>query len=372
MSESARDNPTTGKKGTSLTDRAGRGYVWMLGQTAANQVLNFGGQIALGYLIFKEDFGLYATVQALAMGAAQAHKVGLRAILIRRQARFHLWANPAFWVALTLGIVSMLVLFAVTPFAAAIFDEPKITPLIPVIALAMPFISIASIPEARIQAQMRFRLLAASRFLQVSGLLALTVLLAALDFGVWSFVIPRPIIAFLRATWLLAVTRPPLRSRPQANRWRFMLRDSWRLAVGNWANYVITQMDYMILAAIHSSNVVGLYFYAFGLSQRAFVVLTMNLRDVLFSRAQHAPERPGATGRCLPSRVADAHDDRRSVLLPSGGARGTGGQSRPRRDEVGRPGHTRSDSLARHVVSDGRGNRHSRSSKRKDDSAPSA
>lgn len=286
------DGPRRAPGPRGLADRAARGYGWMLAQTLGTQFVNLGAQLALGWLLFKEDFGLYALTNTLAVGAAQLHKIGLRPILIRRNRRFELWANAAFWIALWLGIGSMLLLFAIAPFADRVFGTEGLAPLIAVIALSMPFTSMSVVPEARIQAQMRFRLLAASRFAQISGQMGLTVLFAALGLGAMSFVLPRPIVAAARATWLLAVTRPPIRLAQQVRRWRLMARDAFHLTISNVNNYLTSHADYLILGLFHNEAVVGLYFYAFGLSQRAFVFLTLNLKDVIFPTLSSIQDEP--------------------------------------------------------------------------------
>ncbi len=285
-------SPQSPGRTASLSHRTAQGFVWMVLQTGGAQVFSFVAYIALGWLLHEEQFGLYATTAAIGVGAATAHKWGLRQLIVHRNKRFDVWANPAFWFALALGFVSSLIMVAIAPFADWIFGTDGLTGLILVLAITMPFTSISEVPEARIQANMRFRLLALVRFWMVTGTIGLTVLFAWIGWDVYSFVIARVIVAVSRASIVYGVIRPKIRLRPQIRRWRYMISDGARLVVSHVSRYITTQCDYFILGLFHPSETVGVYYYAFGLSQRAFVMLTLNLQDVLFPSLSALRDNP--------------------------------------------------------------------------------
>ncbi len=278
----------------SITARTTRGYSWMLAQTVTSQVVGLGGFVALGWLLDREDFGVYAMAQTVATAASLVRQVGVRAIVVNRIRRYRSWANPAFWLCGFLGAIAAGAMLVAAPFVARLYDAPDVALLVQVLSAAALLSALTIVPEAKLQAEMRFRLLAGIELTQVAGAMLATVLLAWAGLGALAFVLPRPILRLLQLVITLRAARPRLRPRPQLRRWRWLVGDSLRLLVANGSTYAMSQLDYVVLGIFHAQPVVGLYFYAFALSQRAIVLLTFNLRKVLFpalSSLQHEPAR---------------------------------------------------------------------------------
>jgi len=287
------DPPTAA---ATLTQRTSRGYAYMLAQTFGAQAVTVGGYVALGWLLFEEDFGLYALTTTISTGAELVQRVGLRTILIHRKRHFDRWGNAAFWMSLCLGLAAALAMALLAPIAALdwFYGEPRLPGLILVLALCMPFRAMTIVPESRLMADLRFRYLAGTRLLVVVTMMALTILFAALGFGPYSFVIPFPIVEALRLAVLWRAAAPRIRLDLHLRRWRYMVGDSAVLFVANFSQYVTNQCDYVVLGLFHADYVVGLYFFAYNLSRRATRLLTTSLRDVLFpalSSIQDEPER---------------------------------------------------------------------------------
>jgi PST family polysaccharide transporter len=161
-----------------------------------------------------------------------------------------------------------------------------------VLALSMPLNAVCIVPFASLQAQLRFPLLAAIQFGQLAGMMILTIVFALLDFGAYSFVLPRPIMQAVRLAILWWVARPPFRWSPQLRRWRYMIVDAAILFTSHASMFVTNQCAYVILGLFHVDKVVGVYYYAFSLSQRTIVMLTFNLRDVLFPALSSIQDDP--------------------------------------------------------------------------------
>lgn len=287
--------PSTGPR--SLTDKTARGFVFMFTQTVGLQFVNLAGFVILGWLLIEEDFGLFALTTTIRGVAALIQQVGFRAILIQRQKEFERWGNPAFWMALALGLASSMIMFLGAPLGRLVYDEPRLPGLIMILALAMPFISVSAVAEAKLEAEMRFKLLASIQFIWTAGIMVFTVILAALDFGAYSFVIPIPFMQACRlaAAWWFA--RPRICFSLQFHEWRYLVGDMAMLTTSNAANFVTSQCDYVILGIFHTDAVVGIYFFGYSISQRAFTVLTNSLQRVLLpalSKLHHDPTRQAA------------------------------------------------------------------------------
>ncbi len=270
------------------------GFAIMLGQTMGTKAVNVVGQIALAWLLDPEHFGLIGLAYTMTAFASLVQQFGLREVLVHRRAEFARLSSAAAWVSVGTAVLGTLLLLILAPVAAAMYSEPRLVGIILVLALATPFWTISIVPETGLQIQFRFRLLAAIGFGTGATTMALTVALAALGFGAYSFVLPRVIVGVLRLAVLWWAARPHVRLRPEWEHWRSLIGGGTTVFVASVLLTLISQGDFMILGGLHSATATGIYYFAFGLSMQAVRVLSVNLSQVLLpvlSRLQHEPVR---------------------------------------------------------------------------------
>lgn len=267
---------------TGLGDRASRGFAWYISQTIAVKVIHFVGQVVLAWLLESSDFGFVGLAYTVATIGGIIQAAGVREFVVQKGHEFDRWASSAFWLSLCLGITSSLVMLALAPVAARFYGEPHLIGLIAVLAVDTCCRSLAAVPEARLQIGLSFRSL--SQVGVVTALLATTasIVFASLGFGPYSFVLPLPLSNLLRAAilWRAAGFRPSL--RPQVALWRHMALDNGILMLCAFLIAVTWQGDYIILGRLYDPEVVGVYFWAFTLSNQALQLLSVNLGSVLF------------------------------------------------------------------------------------------
>ena len=277
-----------------LGERTARGVLWTVLQSLSSKLISIVGQVVLAWLLIRKDFGQVGLALAIYGFASILQQSGLREILIQRHRHFQRWENPAFWMSLAFGVFPAIAMVALAPLAASVFGSPGLTGLLAVLALTAPFNSLAVVPTARIQAELRFRLLSILNVVCSIVTVLLSVLLAYLGFGAYSLVIPIPIIAALRAGVLLWSDPPKIRPALQLRRWRYLLRDSGLIIATVACIMVSMQGDYLTLGYRHGDEVVGVYFFAFNLSAQTMQLLAVNIAGVLLpalSKLQREPQR---------------------------------------------------------------------------------
>jgi PST family polysaccharide transporter len=265
-----------------MGDRAARGFVWLMGQTVFLRVVTFVGQLLLAHYLRKEDFGdvgLALTVHAFATILQQG---GIAEVLVKRQKHISRWSNPAFWMSLTLGVSSAFLVAATAPLVALAYGEPDIVPLLYVLAASMVPSALIMVPEAKLNADLRFKALAGVGAASASSIILLSVVFAACGFGAMSMVLPRPIVLTVHWLVVMFLARPRVVLRPQARRWRYLLGDNLTLVLGKFCLIITHQGDYIVLGLLTSDAVVGVYYFAFGLSMQTMSLITQSLGNVLF------------------------------------------------------------------------------------------
>ncbi|MDY7110333.1 MAG: lipopolysaccharide biosynthesis protein [Planctomycetota bacterium] len=266
----------------SLTGATARGTAWMIAQSLAGKLVNTVGQVVLTWLLLPEAWGLIGLTYTIVMFGEELRAMGVMQVLVHRQSSYRRWANAAFWMSGCIGVAAGLVMMAASGAVARLYDEPALVGLIAVLALKLPIHALATVPEARLQIDLRFRFLAGTLFVQNASIVLLSVLFAWQGFGAYSFVWPQVIVHLGRTTVLWWVVAPPVRRAPQMRRWRYLIGDSMRIFWAKLAMQVSWQAGYFVLGIFNTPDAVGLFYVGMNFSQQTLRHVTYHLTIVLF------------------------------------------------------------------------------------------
>jgi O-antigen/teichoic acid export membrane protein len=270
----------------SLGTQSARGLVYLFAGSTASKIVGFVSQIILLYLLGRTDFGVVSLVFAIAMFITVIELAGVGDVLVRCR-RFRTWAIPGFWLSMALGALSCLLIMASAPFAAAIYGkDPSVRRDVFWMLILISPLSLANalsvVPRAKMARELRFRAMAAVNVVNLTLQKVLTVILAALGFGPYSFVIPLPVTGAIIAAVLWWWLKPPWALRPQVRRWRYLVGDSTRLLAAEFGRILLDQIDYILLGLFLAVADVGVYWVGFLFSIQAVQFLMANLTNILF------------------------------------------------------------------------------------------
>jgi PST family polysaccharide transporter len=267
---------------SSLTAQTAHGFVWTFAGGIAGKVLSVLGQIVLAWVLDRKAFAFVSMAYTVSTFASLVQQSGVRDVLVQRQLKPAMDENAGFWLNLFLGALSSLLTIAAIPLAVLYYKEPRLTGLIWVLAGQNLVAAIGTIPEVRLVVALRFRFLSLLTLALTGVTVGLTILMAWLQCGAYSFVIP-PLVALILRT-IICWAASGFRVHPALglSRWRGLFGESW-LAVGATFFFtVVAQGDYIILGGIHGESVVGPYYWAFNLSVQTFQMIILNAGTVLF------------------------------------------------------------------------------------------
>ena len=241
------------------------------------------GQIVLAWFLAPGDLGLVGLASTVMVFAGLLQQGGIRQVLVQRQSRFSRWATPACWLSLAMGLVAAAVVVLFSPVAAHLYGEPKLPGLMLVMALGLPLDSLAVVPMAKLQIDLRFRTIAWLGFIWGAGTVILSVVLAKLGYGAYSVVLPKIPVALTTAALCWWLTRVRVRPRPQVRRWRYLLSDSGFMLLALFLHAVAAQVVYVALGLRGATEQVGLYWWAYNLSVQTVMLVSIQLDSVLFA-----------------------------------------------------------------------------------------
>ena len=265
-----------------LTRRSLTGVAWMVFQTLASKSFGLIGQIILARLLTPHDFGLVGLAYAAGAIPNILRQSGVPQILVQKRRSFVRWAAAAFWMEIALGIAAGILMLLAAPYAAMAFHAPQLIPIMEIIAPGVAITALFAVPTARLMQDMRFRELAMIGLGYNMIAMVLSIVLAALGWGVYSFVIPLPVVGALRAIalWIAAPTRIGL--NPRFGRWPQLVEKS-SLLMGAVVFQTISRIAEMsCLRAFASVTIVGDYFFASNLSTQISQVFSTNVASVLY------------------------------------------------------------------------------------------
>ena len=269
-----------------------RGFVYLLSGTAASKLVTVLGQVALAYLLSERDFGVVGLAYTITVFIQVIEQAGVGDILVQRR-NFRRWAVPAFWLAFATGVISTSLIMASAPFAARIYGDPQLLPVLFGLAPGSFFNALTVVPRAQLTSELRFRALAGINLFSLTLRTVLTVAFAAAGFGPFSFVVPVPITNATTAALLWWWVRPHWSWRPQFRRWWYLVGDSMRILMAELQRAIIDQSDYMMLRLFHTSvEIVGIYWFGFNFSIQILQLLATNLMNILFPAFTTLNDRP--------------------------------------------------------------------------------
>jgi O-antigen/teichoic acid export membrane protein len=279
-----------------VEERMIRGIPWTLLSYAFSKLVTVLSMVVLARLLVPDDFGIVA----LATLAVQIFNVlgtfGLSGVLVVRQDLDRRGMGTILTLMLAFGALVALVLTALSPVIADLFDEPRLTGVLAALSTMVFLAGFVWFYETLMQRELEFRKRFMSLMVQSLVYASLAISLAALGAGVWSLVVGQigGMVAFGIALWLLA----PYRVRPGFDsgeaRASFVAGRGF-LLYGSLA-VVEQNIDYIAVGRILGATQLGFYSVAYRIGELPYLAIADPVARVTFpgfARMRHRGEDVG-------------------------------------------------------------------------------
>ena len=195
-----------------MEEKAVRGIRWTILGFGVFKLVTFATTVVLARLLVPEDFGLMA-LAILAIGVLNVFSdFGFGAAQVVRQDLDRRAQGTIFTVTVVAAVAVATLSVASSPVVAAIFDEPRVTPVLIVLALHTIPTAVGWFYETLLQRELEFRGRFVARLVESVTWAGVTIALAAAGAGVWSLVFGHIASTTLYSATLLLVA--PYRVRP--------------------------------------------------------------------------------------------------------------------------------------------------------------
>jgi PST family polysaccharide transporter len=278
----------------SIGTQAAHGAFWNILFSVLNKLVAFGGQIALAWFLLPDDMGLAGIALAVTSIVSIASGAIPTILLIQHEGAFEENAGEIFWLSLAMNFTATLFLVAVSPLAGHLFKDPRVVPVILILAVAVPLMALPTIYASQLYRDLRFRALAQIKFGEGVIRNAGSVILAALGFGAYALVLPQPAGSLYTAIRCRLLTGKIPIGRPHPHRWPALLAPAlWLMALA-LVNALQMNGTIFVIGVMHNPTVTGFYTWGFMLSSQAIYLLGINLQGVFFpvlSKLNHDSNR---------------------------------------------------------------------------------
>ena len=256
----------------SIGDSIRHGAKWLLGGNVAGQALQFAFGIVLARLLVPAEFGTLVTVQIFTGLAGFLAAGGMGQALIRAKDSKIEDYQVAFTIQLIVGLLVYTAFFVTSPWFARWYGEPLYVELFRVSAITFILRPFCNMPNAWLTREMRFK----QRIMidLVCGTLGSVsaVVLAWLQFGVWSLVlggITGTLLSIIALTKFTPV-RPGLRFDAALTRELGLY--GLKFTSNDFASYVRSQTPNFFLGRLQGPASVGLFNKADSLAKTPRIV----------------------------------------------------------------------------------------------------
>lgn len=265
-----------------LGGRARTAAGWQFLSKGINSVLQMVTSIVLARLLMPADFGVVAMATMITGLAGMFRELGLGQALVQRQEIADDHTRSAFWGTLVMALMLYAGVFLAAPYVGGFFDEPRMVPVLKVIALMFAIAPFAVVPRSLLQRKLDFR---TPFFAELSSSVAYGVAgitMALLGYGYWSLVGASLASSVVNTTVLCILTRylPPLVPTFRG------LRDLYGFGIGatgvGLMGYTAQQVDYFVIGRWLDSAALGLYEKAFRLVHAPLRLIGGIVSPVLF------------------------------------------------------------------------------------------
>lgn len=257
-----------------------KGAILTVSMRWTDRLIGFASTLILARLLVPDDFGIIA-MASLVVGLADVFlDLGVNVALIQNRNAATAHYNTAWTLRLLQMAFVALVVFLAAPLAASYFSDPRIIPVLRVMAIGILLVGCENIGVITFQKEMRFGL--DFRFVftkRVAGFLV-TMLFAWFMRSYWALIIGT--IAGRTVGVLLSYQMHPMRPRLSLEKFSEIFSVSQWVMVNSIGNYLNRNLHKILVGRRTSSAVIGGYTLADEISAMPSTEVLAPLNRVLF------------------------------------------------------------------------------------------
>ena len=245
--------------------RGARGGSVIVAGQFAKLGLQLLGVVVLSRLLSPADFGLVAMISVFLALGSLLRDFGMPTAALQARSLSSQQASNFFWLSTLLGSIAALLLAAVSPLLAGIYEEPRLVVIGPAMAVTLLLNGVQAQIQVQLARGLRFVTLATTDLVSQALALTVAIALAWSGFGYWAIVV-QAIMApslLLILRWVAVRWRPNLPRRGHGSAGLF--RSGWDLGLAQFLAFAANNADTFAIGVHLGAGQLGIYNRAFQL-----------------------------------------------------------------------------------------------------------
>lgn len=242
-----------------MKDQIAKSVFWLVWSRGGIQLISFVSTLLVARWLAPGDYGLMALAGIWTATLSLIAEVGLGAAIIQFQDIEEEQLNFCFWATLILATLGYIGLYVASPSIAIWFESPKLSSVLRVAALALPFTALKVVPDSLLRKGLQLDKISQAEI--VASLLTIPIMLslAWTGMGVWALVAGAVLLPCIQTitTFRFVQWWPGLNVR--GRNLKPLLKYSFTAFGTNFTWAIYSQIDSFILGKVSGEFVLGLY-----------------------------------------------------------------------------------------------------------------
>jgi len=277
----------------SLATRAERALKWSALTTVARFALQLGAQVALARMLGPENFGVYGigmavlTFAAFLAGGSFSWNLMLMPRVTSDDIRF------SFTWQMLAGLLCAAAMFAAAPAIAVFFSNPQVEGMVQLLSLASLLMAASSPATCLLQRDLNFRMLGLVQLASYAiGYLCVGVPMALYGYGAYSLGAACVVQAAVTLVGAYAARPHPVRPLFSHAGGSDALGTGRTVFVTNVVNWLLGNLDRVLIGRVLNAHAVGLYSVAYNLASIPNVLLLGALQPAFLAAGAKLQDEP--------------------------------------------------------------------------------
>jgi O-antigen/teichoic acid export membrane protein len=289
--------------GPALRSKAVHAVAWSLVESIFQVGIQFAVGVILARLLFPRQFGLIGMLAVITAIIRTFMDSGFGAALIQKREVDNVDLSSVFYFNVLVGIAAAAVLCLIAPMIAAFYGEPILTPVTRALSLTVVINAFGMIQRTILTRQISFRGQAVAALIGGSFSGATAIVLALLDYGVWSLVAQQVTAsaATVACFWWFSSWRPKRLFSLQSIRGMFGFGS--RILLSGVLNQFFDNLYYVVIGKLFTATDLGYFTRARTLSDLPAQTLGGMIGRVAFPVLSVMQDDPPRVRRALKTAV---------------------------------------------------------------------
>jgi lipopolysaccharide exporter len=284
--------------GTEVARSAG----WTVAMRIADRAIGFISMLVLARLLVPADFGLVAMATSVIALLDALTAFGVEAAVIQRQTAERRLLDTAWTLNALIGVTNAVLLLALIPVAQGFFNEPRLGPVMMVLAAASVTIGLRNVGMVLFEQQLQFRRIFALTLLKKLAGFSVTLSVALIYRSYWALVLGSFASAVAEVLFSYVLSR--YRPRFALSAWRDIFSFSRWLYASNVLGFVNGRGTNFIAGRLAGPGTLGTMNMAYELGALPTSELVMPVYRALFPGCARLKDKPAELRSMIRSVIA--------------------------------------------------------------------